>query len=226
MRRVGFAVLIASAFVLMAGAQIWAQDTVVFKPEQVPAKGSKIQDFIPSGWKAGSQVNGDLNGDGVADVVLDIVPEDYDTEGIVSGPEDQALLILLTERGGKLRRGGLAPKLLETDVPQYGLDLTTKNGVLIIHQNYGMTDVTDVTHRFRYEASTDRFVLIGRDVYSYHRPQGPDWPAVLVSENYVTGKKLTTTDHWLRNGTNRPTSKPGTVARSHVFFDDVVERVE
>ena len=226
MRRIGITVLLASAFVLMAGAQIWAQDTVVFKPEQVPAKGFKIQDFVPSHWKAAHQVHGDLNGDGVADVAFNLVPEDYDTEGINAGPEDQALLILLGERGGQLKRAGLSAQLLETEVPQYILDIKIKNGVLIINQNYGMSDVTDITHRFRFDPASDRFVLIGKDIFNYHRPQGPEWPAVKVSENYVTGKKLTTTDHWLRNGTNRPTSKPGTVARSHMFFEDVVERME
>ena len=212
----------ALLFVTM-GARGRAQDVLTFKPDQVPTEGSRVQDFLPRGWKVGARAEGDLNGDRLSDQVLQLVPEDYDSTGISAAPESQALLILLSADSGRLRRAGVATKLLALVVPQYIIDISIKNGVLVIHQNFGMTDVADLTHRFRYEPVPGRFLLNGKDILNYHRPQGPRWPATRISENYLTGVRLTTTDRWLSNGTNRPTTKRGRVARTRVFLEDVDE---
>lgn len=211
-----FALLVAACVV-----RPLAQDAPTFN--QVPAEGRRPEDFVPRGWKIDGRADGDLNGDRLADFVLRLVPEDYDSEGINAAPEAQALLILTAGGGGKLRRAALATKLLVPFVPQYVFDLSVKNGVIVVNQNYGMTDVVDLTHRFRYEPASGRFLLIGKDTFAYHRPQGPQWPATKVSENYLTGVRLTTTDRWLRDGTNSPTTKRGRVARTRVFFEDVDE---
>jgi hypothetical protein len=202
------------------------QDTPAFNPEKVPAEGRIPQDFLPRGWKIDARAEGDLNGDRLPDHALQLVPEDYDSSGISAAPEAQALLILLSEEGGKLRRAGLATKLLVLMVPQYILEMTIRNGVLVIHQNFGMTDVADLTHRFRFEATARRFLLIGKDTFNYHRPQGPRWPATRISENYLTGVRLTTTDRWLSDGTNRPTTKQGRVTRARIFFEEVDEATD
>jgi hypothetical protein len=60
----------------------------------------------------------------------------------------------------------------------------------------------------------------GKDTFPYHRPQGPLWPATKVSENYLTGVKLTTTDHWVRDDNKagneaRPCIKGATVSGRH-----------
>jgi hypothetical protein len=204
-------------------ARARAQDVPTFKPEQVPTEGLRVQDFLPRGWKVGARAEGDLNGDRLSDHVLQLVPEDYDSTGISAAPESQALLILLSTDNGRLRRAGLATKLLALVVPQYIIDISIKNGVLVIHQNFGMTDVADLTHRFRYKPVPGRFLLIGKEIFNYHRPQGPRWPAIRVSENYLTGVRLTTTDRWLSNGTNRPTTERGRVARTRIFLEEVDE---
>jgi hypothetical protein len=212
------------ALLLVAGnARVSAQDIPAFKPEQVPAVGSSPQDFLPRGWKIGARVEGDLNGDRMTDHVLQLVPEDYDSSGISAAPESQALLILLSANGGRLRRAALATKLLMTVAPQYILAISIKRGVLVINQNFGMTQVADLTHRFRYEPTRGRFLLIGKETFNYHRPQGPEWPATRISENYLTGVQLTTTDQWLRNGTNIPKTERGRVARQTVFVEDIDE---
>lgn len=206
-----------------SSAQVRAQDAPAFNPARVPAEGAREQDFVPRGWQIGARADGDLNGDNLPDRVRQLVPEDYDASGIAAAPEAQALLILLSAEGGKLRRGGLATRLLVPFVPQYILDMSIKKGVLVVNQNYGMTDVADLTHRFRYDPGTARFLLIGKDTFSYHRPQGPDWPATRVSENYLTGVRLTTTDRWQKDGTNRPTTKREQITRSRVFLEEVDE---
>ena len=146
------------------------------------------------------------------------------SSGVVAAPESQALLILLSDSDG-LRRSVVTTKLLATFVPQYILDLSIKNGVLVIHQNFGMTDVTDLTHRFRLEPGTERFLLIGKDTFPYHRPQGPMWPVTKVSENYLTGVKLTTTDHWVGDD-NRPVTKRGRISKVRLFLEDIDESTD
>ena len=197
-----------------------AQDGPTFDPRRVPAEGHKSQDFVPAGWRIGVSAEGDLNGDQVPDQVLQLVPGNYDSSGVSAAPESQAMLIVLSGHGG-LRRAALSTKLLATVVPQYILDIGIKNGVIVIHQNFGMTDVTDLTHRFRLEPTAHGFQLIGKDTFYYHRPQGPQWPATRISENYLTGVRLTTTDHWLNDETNRPRTKREQVARARVFLEEI-----
>lgn len=225
-RNISTMALVIASLLLAGIAQARAQDAPTFNPEQVPAEGRKAEDFLPRGWKIGERADGDLNGDRLADHALQLVPEDYDSSGITAAPEAQALLLLLSADGGRLRRAALTTKLLATLVPQYILAISIKNGVLVINQNFGMTDVADLTHRLRYEPTTNRFLLIGKDTFNYHRPQGPRWPATRISENYLTGVRLTTTDRWLSNGTNRPTTKRGRVARTRIFLEDIDEASE
>ena len=214
-------ILLVIALLFVAGsAQARAQDVPTFNPEQVPAEGRRPQDFVPRRWKIGAREEGDLNGDRLPDHALQLVPEDYDSSGISAAPEAQALLILLSA-DGKLRRAGITTKLLMPNVPQYILSMFIRSGVLVIDQNYGMTDVADIAHRLRYEPTAGRFMLIGKDTANYHRPEGPKWPATKVSENYLVGVRLTTTDRWLSNGTNRHTTKRGRVARMRVFLEEI-----
>jgi hypothetical protein len=209
------------ALLFVAGSvQARAQDVPTFNPEQVPAEGRRPQDFVPRRWKIGAREEGDLNGDRLPDHALQLVPEDYDSSAISAAPEAQALLILLSA-DGKLRRAGITTKLLLPDVPQYILSMFIRSGVLVIDQNYGMSDVADIAHLLRYEPTTGRFLLIGKNTSNYHRPEGPKWPATRVSENYLVGVRFTTTDRWLSNGTNRRMTKRGRVARVRVFLEDV-----
>ena len=218
--------LVIALLWLSASAPAHAQDAPTFNPAQVPTEGARPQDFAPRGWKVAAQVEGDLNNDRRPDHALHLVPEDYDSSEINSAPEAHTLLILFTEDGGRLRRAGLAARLLVPIVGQYGLEMTIRNGVLVVNQNYGMSDVTDLTHRFRYEPATGRFLLIGKDTWNYHRPQGPRWPATRVSENYLTGVRLTTTERWLSNGTQRATTRRAQIARARVFLEDVNESLD
>ena len=215
---------LAIALVLAAGVlRAQAQDAPAFSPERVPAAGARAQDFVPRGWKVLAQADGDLNGDRLPDHAVQLVPEDYDASGIAAAPEAQALVILLSAEGGGLRRAGVATKLLVPFVPQYIFDMSIRNGVLVVKQNFGMTDVADLTHRFRYEPASGRFLLIGKDTFSYHRPQGPDWPSTRVSENYLTGVRLTTEERFLKSGKSAATTKRAQIARTRVFVEDVDE---
>jgi len=226
MRRTSsFSLLTAALF--FAAPRLSAQDAPPFPASAVPAQAVRVQAFVPAGWKAAREVSGDLNGDGRADRVLHVVQADthYDPDAVTAAPEAQALLILLAERGGGWRRAGMATRLLQTVVPQYGLDLTIRRGVLIVNQNFGMTEVTDLTHRFRLEPATRRFLLIGRDQFNYHRPQELSDP-VKVSENYLTGQRLTTTGHYTSGGGYREAVRRESIPRTKAYFDDIVQDSE
>jgi hypothetical protein len=220
------ALLLIALLFIAVGTQAHAQNAPTLNPAQVPAEGAREQDFVPRGFKIEGRVEGDLNGDRRPDRVIQLATEDYDSSGITAAPETHALLILLSDDRGRLRRAGLATRLLVPTVPQYGLQLTIRNGVLVVNQNFGMTDVTDLTHRFRYEPGSRRFLLIGKDTFSYHRPQGPRWPATRVSDNYLTGVRLTTTDRWINEETNRPTTRRERIARTRLFLEDVNENTD
>ena len=218
--------LLIALLALAGGAR--AQDVEPrFDAAKVPADGARIEDFIPRSWKVGQKLTGDLNGDARPDTVVQLVPADYPDEPAVSdaAPPDQALLILLATDNGRLHRAGLAAKLLDTDGPQYILDLSIKNGVLVVHQNYGMSDVVDLTHRFRYDPTAARFQLIGRDSFIYTRPLSDDTEK--VSENYLTGVRLTTTGHFSRKSAIvRETTARARIPVKKVYFEDVSERTE
>ncbi|HWW76250.1 MAG TPA: hypothetical protein VNZ44_12685, partial [Pyrinomonadaceae bacterium] len=83
--------------------------------------------------------------------------------------------------------------------------------------------VTDLTHRFRYDPASGRLLLIGKDVEFYHRPQGPNWPASKVSENYLTGVRLTTSERWRGERPLKPSEKREQIERTRTFFEDVDE---
>ena len=197
-----------------------AQEVPIFNPEQLPFEGRSPQDFQPRGWKIGKHAQGDLNGDRVADHILQLIPEGHDSTNHPA-PEAQTLLLLLSAGRGRLRRAGISTKLLVPFEMQYMLTILVTKGVLVIYQNFGFTHATNLTHRLRYEPRAGRFLLIGKEIHNYHRPEGPNWPATRISENYLTGVRLTVTDRWLRNGTNKPTTKRRRIAKARIFVEDV-----
>ena len=224
MHRIAAVSLLIAAASLTAAPRAHAQDAQPFPSSAVPARGASVRAFVPAGWKAAHEVTGDLNGDGRPDRVVHVVEagSGYDPDAVTAAPESQALLILLAEPGGGWRRAGVATRLLQTIVPQWGLQLTIRRGVLIVNQNFGMTEVTDLTHRFRLEPATGRFLLIGRDQFNYHRPQELSDP-MKVSENYLTGQRLTTTGHYTSGGGYRESERRETIPRTKAYFDDIDE---
>jgi hypothetical protein len=196
------------------------------KADRLPLRGNTAKDFVIRGWKLGEQVSGDLNGDGISDQVVQL--ESADTPDNRSetdaAPAQQALLVLFSENG-KLRRAALANRLLVLGLPQYSLTLKVRNdGVLSVSQDYGMSDVTDLTHLFRYDAASGRLVLIGREQFNYTRPLHDD--TIRTSENYLTGVRLITTGHSRHGVTASETTKRELMERKKVYFEDVNETTQ
>lgn len=190
---------------------------------RVPITAPNPQNFVPAGWKIAARTKGDLNGDGREDEVLQLVTADTpDDRSETDAAPDKHVLLILVADAGKWRRAGLASDLLVPAAPQYSLELSVAGGVLAVKQSYGMTDVIELKHLFRFDVQSGRFLLIGRDSFFYTRPTSAD--TVKTSENYVTGVRVTTTGHFRRGaGVVNETSKREPIERKKIFFDDVKE---
>jgi hypothetical protein len=165
-------------------------------PKQLPAEAATVEAFVPRGWTIEERIEGDLNRDAVADVALKLVEEMPSNADKDNPPErNRALLILFQTSDGKLRRAALANKVLLCTrcggaffgVMETPSKVTIKDGVLIVEQEYGSREVTRETFRFRHEAQSNRFPLIGVDVITADRATGE---TTNESTNLLTGVKL------------------------------------
>jgi opacity protein-like surface antigen len=165
----------------------------------VPTEGRAVADFVPRGWKLEGdegEATGDLNKDGAPDKVLRLV-EDVPVERPdgVYNTRYRALVVLLGQTGGGLKRAAVATRLLGCSLcagalgdPEGGnITVEIKGGVLNVHQLSGSREATDLTQRFRYDAASGRFALIGQDVETYDRAEGN---SDSVSTNYLTGVRV------------------------------------
>ena len=80
-----------------------------------------------------------------------------------------------------------------------------EGNVIVVEQDHGSREVSDVTFRFRYDTASQRFMLIGFDYSERDRATAK---SSSESTNYLTGVRKT-------NG------KASTVPKTKVFMDDV-----
>lgn len=152
----------------------------------IPAAGDSVIQFVPAGWKIEEQVKGNLNGDALPDFAVKLI-EDKPARGKDGKPVQRyrALVVLLQNKDGKLTRAGLADKLLlctgcaghlDEDAPT---SVRIENGGLVVRQESDREEGYTL-YRFRYEAGTQRFRLLGYDYKGYG-------PRPSTSDNYLTG---------------------------------------
>jgi hypothetical protein len=165
----------------------------------VPSEGRAVADFVPRGWKLEGdegELTGDLNRDGLPDKVLRLV-EDIAVERPdgVYNTRYHALVVLLAQKSGGLKRAAVATRILGCTLcagalgdPEGGnITLEIKNGVLNVQQLSGAREATDLTQRFRYDPASARFALIGQDIETYDRAEGN---SESVSTNDLTGLRV------------------------------------
>jgi hypothetical protein len=183
------------------------EDRAVVDVSNIPAEAKDVKAFAPPGWVVEEEVRGDLDADSVPDVALKIIqekPAGASDDEIVE--RQRALVILLAGADGTLRRAAVAPRLLQCTAcggAFYGFveapaNVKIEKGVVVVEQDHGSREVTDVTFRVRRDPATSRFVLIGFDLASNDRATGS---TVSESTNYLTGARVVT------RGTKRATSK-------------------
>ncbi len=171
---------------------------------------SRVEDFIPKGWKEILRTTGDLNGDGIVDEVLvieDTKPENYKvndsfgTHKLNLNP--RTLLVLFKDKKGGYRLGAkndsgfieienseMNSCLMDPLLAEGGI--TIEKGLLKIHFHYwlscGSYYVNNSLYIFRFQ--NNRFELIGFDHSDFHRASGVENSS---SINFVTKKKSSTT---------------------------------
>ena len=196
----------------------------------VPAGGRAPRDFVPRGWKAETDqgiVTGDLNRDGAPDAVLRLV-EDMplqNSEGVYN-TRYRALVVLFAKPGGGYMRAAVATKLLGCSLcfgvlgdPEGGnIQVEIEKGVLNVSQLSGSREARDHTLRFRHDAASGRFQLIGEELSEYDRLEAN---GTSTSTNYLTGVRVFKTSRTLRGGRESTSTKTTRVPRASRFIEDV-----
>ena len=176
--RFGVVILCSIAFVVLGSAQ--ETETTINK-SLIPLQANELSKFVPRGWKIEEKLTGDLNGDSLPDFALKLI-ENKPEKDQSGDPRERsrALLIVLQSQDGKLARAGVADKLLQCTrcggafygVVETPANVKIEKGVIIVEQDHGSRDLTNTTYRFRYDADTQRFILIGFDFADADRLTG------------------------------------------------------
>jgi hypothetical protein len=184
------------------------------KKSQIPTSGRYTRDFVPAGWKIEEQLAADLDADGTSDYVLKLIEDKPAKTDDAVNDRARALVVLLAGAGGQLTRAAVADKLLQCTqcggafygVVEAPATVTLDpRGVIVVEQDHGSNEVSNMTFRFRYDPSSKRFVLIGFDYAERDRATAK---VVSESTNYVTGVRKT-------NG------RASTVSKARIFMDEV-----
>lgn len=179
---------ICSMFVGMA----IAQSARSLNANLVPVQGKTVQNFVPKGWKIQDKVEGDINRDGKPDTVLTLIEAGTQSE------RGRALVILLKQPNGNLQRLAVANKLLLcsscagvlSSPDGAGTSIEIKSGVITVSQLSGSRLATETLHRFWIDKSSQRLVLIGKDITDFDRANGD---STVTSQNYLTGQQIVQT---------------------------------
>jgi hypothetical protein len=207
--------LLLFCLVAFSCACLGQDERAKIKNSQIPVTGRYTRDFIPAGWKVEEQLAADLDGDGASDYVLKLIENKpaKTAEDTISN-RARALVVLMASAEGKLTRVAVADKLLQCTQcggAFYGFveapaQVTLEpRGVIVVAQDHGSNEVSNMTFRFRYDPGNKRIVLIGFDYAERDRATAK---AVSESTNYLTGVRKT-------NG------RTSTVSKAKIFMDDV-----
>lgn len=189
--------------------------------KKLPVTAQALRDFVPAGWSVENQVSGDLNGDGLADIAA-VVVEGKDSAA--ADDRQRGLIVLLAGAGKGYSLLGSNDKLLQCQGcggVKDGVNLTIKNGVLIVSQYSGSREYSVYTWRFRLDAASQRLQMIGVDEED---ADGMVGKGSTISTNLLTGQQISETYQYDQNRDRKIilSSKKGKVAKSVTLLEDAV----
>jgi hypothetical protein len=159
----------------------------------IPLEAATVEAFVPKGWKIEQKIEAKLTNDNTPDTILELREQKATT---AEADIDRKLLILIKTPQKTFHRAALGEKLLlcpncfgTLAAAEDGGNANFKvdKGVLIIEQLSGSRETEDRIQRFRYEAKSQRFRLIGEDRILQDRATGD---ASSKSSNYLTAEEI------------------------------------
>jgi len=198
------------------------ENKVRIDKSRIPDVAGDAKDFVPAGWKIEGQVAGDLNADALPDYALKLVEDKpAKNKDDMATERQRALVIVLRNKDGKLTRAAVTDSLLQCTrcggafygVTEAPANVTIEKGVLIVEQDHGSRELSDLTYRFRYEPQTQRFALIGFD---YRTVDRLTTDVITESTNYLTGARET-----FRGKGKRDLKSRKVVPKRKIYIEDV-----
>ena len=176
--------------------------------ENFPQKASKVEDFIPKGWKSIIVKKGDLNKDKIDDVVLLIQKNDpknfrkvedgtnLDFNPIImlvlfKDTNSQYNLVAKNEKGFIPSEGKAHEEVLQSI--EDSNSITIKNNTLKIYtlwEGPSAASTSSTNYVFRYQ--NNRFELIGLEIRSGGNSSYTDYESFVASINFSTKKLIKT----------------------------------
>ena len=177
--------------------------------------GKSAADVVPNGWESTFKT-GDMNGDGLPDLVVIATPcnkEKMKTrdDGYVYNFNQPVLAIYWGDKNGNYKLFKQYDNVIPAREDEFlaitpSLDIT-KSGSLQIDLEFfataGSYTQPTTTHVFRYQNGD--FMLIGKDVVELERTTGK---TVTTSENYLTRKRIVTTERPKRKAITKQSRLP------------------
>ena len=176
--------------------------------ENYPQKASKVEDFIPKGWKSIIVKKGDLNKDKIDDVVLLIQKNDpknfrkvedgtnLDFNPVVmlvlfKDTNSQYNLVAKNDKGFIPSEGKAHEEVLQSI--EDSNSITIKNNTLKIYtlwEGPSAASTSSTNYVFRYQ--NNRFELIGLEIRSGGNSSYTDYESFVASINFSTKKLIKT----------------------------------
>ena len=186
----------------------------------VAEMGTKASDFAPAGWKVEDEIKADVTADGVADLVIKLIENKPKKEDEMVN-RNRALVVAVSDGKGNYKTAAINDNLLQCTScggAFYGVmdapaDVEVAKGVIIVSEESGSRWVSNTTYRFRFDAASGDFVLIGFDYASRDRAEGS---VSSESTNYITNKRITETGKG-----KRVTKKTTAIKKTVITLGDI-----